>query len=237
MIRLLRIAIARHQCVSRACGDDPPFTTTCAAVDARSARTAFSTRSHRSHCIRSNAGMAMTARVSLKSAVHADDHIAGGAMHRSHSLSSATINARTVDARIRSCAHCSSTLVNGRDLSFATFRCRDSPRCAARRGSSGKCERPRWCRSILDHTPHDLRASASARGQRSRGYGDASGGDANQTLADLEGDMFEDLVKSDFLTGVGSGVNGTPTFCTTGVRFEGNRTDADKFAAALEAAN
>ena len=49
--------------------------------------------------------------------------------------------------------------------------------------------------------------------------------------------MFEDLVKSDFLTGVGSGVNGTPTFCTTGVLFAGNRADADKFAAALEAAN
>lgn len=67
-------------------------------------------------------------------------------------------------------------------------------------------------------------------------YADASGGNASQTLADLEGDMFEERVKSDFLTGVRSGVNGTPTFFINGVRFEGNWTDPEEFAAALEAA-
>lgn len=67
-------------------------------------------------------------------------------------------------------------------------------------------------------------------------YAATSGGNANQTLADLAGDAFEERVKSDFLTGVRSGVNGTPTFFINGVRFEGNWTDPEEFAAALEAA-
>jgi protein-disulfide isomerase len=42
-------------------------------------------------------------------------------------------------------------------------------------------------------------------------------------------------VRSDFMSGVRSGVNGTPSFFVNGVRFDGNWTDADEFAAALEA--
>ncbi len=44
-----------------------------------------------------------------------------------------------------------------------------------------------------------------------------------------------DHVQSDFMSGVRSGVNGTPSFFVNGVRFDGNWTDADEFAAALEA--
>jgi protein-disulfide isomerase len=42
-------------------------------------------------------------------------------------------------------------------------------------------------------------------------------------------------VRTDFASGVRSGVNGTPSFFVNGVRFDGNWTDADEFAAALEA--
>jgi len=43
-------------------------------------------------------------------------------------------------------------------------------------------------------------------------------------------------VRTDFMSGVRSGVNGTPSFFVNGVRFDGNWTDADEFAASLEAA-
>jgi protein-disulfide isomerase len=41
-------------------------------------------------------------------------------------------------------------------------------------------------------------------------------------------------VRDDFLGGVRSGVNGTPTFFINGVRFDGNWADADGFIAVLE---
>jgi len=43
-------------------------------------------------------------------------------------------------------------------------------------------------------------------------------------------------VRSDFMSGVRSGVNGTPSFFINGVRFDGNWADADEFFEALEAA-
>jgi protein-disulfide isomerase len=43
-------------------------------------------------------------------------------------------------------------------------------------------------------------------------------------------------VRSDFMSGVRSGVNGTPSFFINGVRFDGNWADADEFVGALEAA-
>jgi protein-disulfide isomerase len=43
-------------------------------------------------------------------------------------------------------------------------------------------------------------------------------------------------VRSDFTSGVRSGVNGTPSFFINGERFDGNWTDPDEFIGALEAA-
>jgi protein-disulfide isomerase len=43
-------------------------------------------------------------------------------------------------------------------------------------------------------------------------------------------------VRADFMHGVRSGVNGTPTFFINGRRFDGNWTDEDELVAALEAA-
>jgi protein-disulfide isomerase len=67
-------------------------------------------------------------------------------------------------------------------------------------------------------------------------YAASVGADAKQVLADVAGGAFEEKVRADFLSGVHSGVNGTPTFFINGVRFEGNWTDVSEFAAALEAA-
>ena len=65
-------------------------------------------------------------------------------------------------------------------------------------------------------------------------YAAQSGGDADQVTMDLDNGAHVDRVRSDFASGVRSGVNGTPTFFINGVRFEGDWTDAKEFAAALE---
>jgi protein-disulfide isomerase len=43
-------------------------------------------------------------------------------------------------------------------------------------------------------------------------------------------------VRADFMSGVRSGVNGTPSFFINGARFDGNWTDENDFVAALDAA-
>ena len=67
-------------------------------------------------------------------------------------------------------------------------------------------------------------------------YAKSAGADAAQVMQDLENDAFEERVKSDFMSGVRSGVNGTPTFFINGVRFEGDWTNVSAFAAALDEA-
>jgi protein-disulfide isomerase len=64
-------------------------------------------------------------------------------------------------------------------------------------------------------------------------YAAASGADPVQVKLDLESGTFTDKVKADFLSGVRSGVNGTPTFFINGVRFDGNWTNKGEFAGAL----
>lgn len=67
-------------------------------------------------------------------------------------------------------------------------------------------------------------------------YAAEAGASADAVLADLAADAYVDRVQADFTGGVRSGVNGTPTFFVNGVRFDGDWTDAEGFAAALEAA-
>jgi protein-disulfide isomerase len=67
-------------------------------------------------------------------------------------------------------------------------------------------------------------------------YAAAVGADADRLLLDLESDAHVARVEADFAGGVRSGVNGTPTFFVNGVRFDGDWTDVDAFAAALERA-
>ena len=63
-----------------------------------------------------------------------------------------------------------------------------------------------------------------------------AGADPDVVAADLDSDKYEEHVKADFMSGVRSGVNGTPTFFINGRRFDGDWTSVDTFVAALEAA-
>jgi protein-disulfide isomerase len=54
--------------------------------------------------------------------------------------------------------------------------------------------------------------------------------------ADLASPEVSKRVRSGFSSGVRGAVNGTPSFCINGVKFEGNWTDKDEFVAALEEA-
>jgi protein-disulfide isomerase len=60
----------------------------------------------------------------------------------------------------------------------------------------------------------------------------AVGLDVERFEADLEQGVYEARVRADFLTGVSSGVNGTPTFFVNGVRHNG-RYDLETLLAAF----
>jgi protein-disulfide isomerase len=62
-----------------------------------------------------------------------------------------------------------------------------------------------------------------------------AGVDGKLVLADIEAGSLEARVKEDFMSGVRSGVNGTPTFYINGKRFDGS-WDEESLIAALEAA-
>ena len=65
-------------------------------------------------------------------------------------------------------------------------------------------------------------------------YAEQAGADPATVALDLAGDNYESKVKSSFMSGVRSGVNGTPTFFINGARFDGDWTRVESFAAALE---
>lgn len=58
---------------------------------------------------------------------------------------------------------------------------------------------------------------------------------AETVLADLKSAQFKDRVRDDFMSGVLSGVNGTPTFFINGTRYDGS-WDEEMLLAALTAA-
>lgn len=64
-------------------------------------------------------------------------------------------------------------------------------------------------------------------------YAADSGADPALVKADLDSGKFEPKVKTDFISGIRSGVNGTPTFFINGRRFEGDWSDPSTFAKAL----
>jgi protein-disulfide isomerase len=67
-------------------------------------------------------------------------------------------------------------------------------------------------------------------------YAEQAGAEPAAVALDLASDTYEEKVKSSFMSGVRSGVNGTPTFFINGARFEGDWTSVDEFAAALDEA-
>jgi protein-disulfide isomerase len=66
------------------------------------------------------------------------------------------------------------------------------------------------------------------------GYAEAAGADPARVADDLSRGAQNARVRADFRSGVRSGVNGTPTFFINGHRFDGNWSDPDAFASALE---
>ena len=67
-------------------------------------------------------------------------------------------------------------------------------------------------------------------------YAERCGTDPAQVARDLATGAYEARVKEDFMNGVRSGVNGTPTFFVNGRRYDGDWTDVDEYVAALEEA-
>lgn len=64
-------------------------------------------------------------------------------------------------------------------------------------------------------------------------YAQEAGADPGQVRIHLDAGTFEARVRTDFMSGVRSGVNGTPTFFINGVRFDGNWTRVNDFTEAL----
>jgi protein-disulfide isomerase len=86
---------------------------------------------------------------------------------------------------------------------------------------------------LYEHQQDDLDALDDAHLAR---YAAEAGADAEQVERDLAGEAYEERVRTDFMSGVRSGVNGTPTFFINGVRYDGDWSDVSAFAADIEAA-
>jgi protein-disulfide isomerase len=65
------------------------------------------------------------------------------------------------------------------------------------------------------------------------GYADELGLDGREVLAAIEAGTYTDRIRQDFLGGVRSGVNGTPTFFINGTRYDGS-WEYDSLVQALE---
>jgi len=68
-----------------------------------------------------------------------------------------------------------------------------------------------------------------------KSYAAEIGLDTEKFAEDLDTDKFEEKVREDFMNGVESGVNGTPTFFINGVRFD-ESWDEESLLEALESA-
>lgn len=86
---------------------------------------------------------------------------------------------------------------------------------------------------LYEHQQDDLDALDDAHLAR---YAAEAGASPEQVQADLDGDVYEQRVRADFMSGVRSGVNGTPTFFINGVRYDGDWTNVSVFATDIEAA-
>ena len=84
---------------------------------------------------------------------------------------------------------------------------------------------------------HDLLSANQKRlrDEDLRGYAEKLGLDVDLFDKDLSGHVHAARVHEDFMSGVRSGVNGTPTFFINGVRFD-DSWDPDTLTNALKAA-
>ena len=89
---------------------------------------------------------------------------------------------------------------------------------------------------------HDLMYDHQSDGEDSlddrnlEAYAKRAGADPAVVARDLAAGTYEPRVKEDFMNGVRSGVNGTPSFFVNGRRYDGDWENPDVFAAALEEA-
>ena len=67
-------------------------------------------------------------------------------------------------------------------------------------------------------------------------YADDIGADGEQVVSDLDTEKFEEAVQVQFMEGVRSGANATPTFFINGERFNGDWRDLEQLATAIEEA-
>ncbi len=67
-------------------------------------------------------------------------------------------------------------------------------------------------------------------------YAEEVGADGARVRSDLDSEKFEEAVQVEFMGGVRSGVNATPTFFINGERFDGDWRDVEQLAAAIEEA-
>ncbi|MEO8334123.1 MAG: DsbA family protein [bacterium] len=86
---------------------------------------------------------------------------------------------------------------------------------------------------LFEHQQDDLDALDDAHLVR---YAVEAGANAEQVERDLSGEVHEKRVRADFMSGVRSGVNGTPTFFLNGVRYNGDWSTVSSFASDIEAA-
>ncbi len=82
---------------------------------------------------------------------------------------------------------------------------------------------------IFDNQEDGLNDAALAR------HAATAGADGPAVIQDVRDGTYTDRVRTDFMSGVRSGVNGTPTFFINGVRYDGS-WDYEDLVAALEAA-
>ena len=83
---------------------------------------------------------------------------------------------------------------------------------------------------IYDHQREGLEAEDLAQ------YAGVIGLDAIAVMQDVASHTYLPRIREDFMGGVRSGVNGTPTFFINGVRFDGDWTDVDGFVEAINGA-
>jgi protein-disulfide isomerase len=81
---------------------------------------------------------------------------------------------------------------------------------------------------------HQQDSSVSLTDSKLSQYATTLGIDADRVAGELEAGTREARVHADFMGGIRSGVNGTPTFFVNGTRFDGDWSDVDEFAKVLE---
>jgi protein-disulfide isomerase len=81
---------------------------------------------------------------------------------------------------------------------------------------------------------HQQDSSTALTDRKLSQYAATLGIDAERVAREVESGVREARVHADFMGGIRSGVNGTPTLFVNGMRFDGNWDDVDEFAKVLE---